>query len=326
MLVLSSSHIKALLDMPTAIELVERAFITTSKGAANLPLRHAMPIDAPNMLGIMPGALNDPACYGTKLISLYPDNPAQGYSSHLGLMVLFEREHGTPSAVMNADALTALRTAAASGVATRALARDDANVLSIIGTGEQADNHIAAISLVRNIKEVRIAGRSREKATRFVDKFAKKHESMTLIACDSAQEAVAGADIVCSVTSSKEIVLRGDWLDKGTHVNAVGASVPTMREIDENLVINAALFVDYRPSAFAQARDIIEALESGSISKNHIRGEIGEVLDGRVIGRENGQQITLFRSMGIASLDLACAHFILQKAHADKIGTSVSID
>lgn len=299
--------------------------IGVSNGEATLPLRSAMPLDPPNMLGVMPGAMQNPACYGTKLISLYPDNPAQGHSSHLGLMVLFEREFGQPTAIMNAGILTAIRTAAASAVATRALARADASVLAVIGTGEQARFHIEAMLAMRDISEIRVAGRNPEKAGTFAAQISKTYPDITVSGAVDAQQAVRGADIICTVTSSRETVLKGDWVEAGAHVNAVGASIATMREIDQQMVTKSSLFIDYRASAFAQARDIIEALESGAITKDHIIGEIGEVLAGRVRGRVNAQEITLYRSMGIAAQDLTCAHFVAEQAKAQGIGQTVSI-
>lgn len=326
MLTLSSADIRALLPMKTAIRLVAQAMITTSGGGATLPLRHAMPLDAPNMLGIMPGALAEPPCYGTKLISLYPENPAQGYSSHLGLMVLFERAHGTPSAIMNAGILTALRTAAASAVATDVLARKEASVLAIIGTGEQAEHHIAAIREVRDIRRIVVAGRSPQRAQLFIDRMAETMAGVAFTAAPNAQDAVRDADIICTVTSAKEIVLRAGWVPAGCHVNAVGASVPSLQEIDSALVKQAALFVDYRTSALAQARDIIEPIAAGEISESHILAEIGEVLGGTAQGRTSDVQITLYRSLGIAAQDLACAHYVLEKARETGRGVAVSIE
>lgn len=325
MITLSIDELKSILTMPAAIDLVDKAMITTSKGGATLPLRTAMPLDAPNMLGSMPGALSDPPCFGTKLISLYPGNPEHGHSSHLGLMVLFEREFGTPTALMDAGILTAMRTAAASAVATRALARQDATVLAIIGTGEQALFHVASITAVRDITELRLAGRTPERAQEFAQKVSRKYPDLKVVASKNAQEAVRGADIVCTVTSSRETVLQGAWIDAGTHVNAVGASIPIMREIDEDMVVQASLFVDYRPSVLVQAKDVIEAIKAGKITEDHIVAEIGEVLDGKSRGRETAEEITLYRSMGVAAQDLICAHFVMEQAKKLGIGVEVSI-
>lgn len=324
MIILSKDEVAKLLPMRTAIDLVRKAMIETSEGRATLPLRHIMPLSEANKLGIMPGAMDDPDCFGVKLISLYPNNPASGRSSHLGLMVLFEKEFGTPIAIMDAGIITAIRTAAASAVATRVLSTDNAQVLTVIGTGEQAEFHVQSMLAVRDIGEIRIVGRNVARATKFVDRIKDTYD-LTIKAGANVQDAVDGVDIVCTVTSAHETVLRGDWVQAGTHVNAVGASVPSMREIDENLLVKSALFVDYRPSAFAQAGDIIAALESGAITKSHIIGEIGEVLSSKVRGRGNVEEITLYRSLGIAAQDLICAHHVMTQAKADGIGINASI-
>lgn len=324
MIVLSKDEVSKLLPMRTAIDLVEKAMIETSEGRATLPLRNAMPLGEINKLGIMPGAMDNPDCFGVKLISLYPDNPASGRSSHLGLMVLFEKEFGTPIAIMDAGVITAIRTAAASAVATNVLAREDVMVLAVIGTGEQAEYHVKSILAVRDIREIRVVGRNQARAEAFVNRIRKMID-VAVTPYENVQTSVQGADIVCTVTSSQETVLLGEWVQAGSHVNAVGASVPTMREIDENLLVKSSLFVDYRPSAFAQAGDVIAALKSGAISDNHIIGEIGEVLLQKVRGRENSNEITLYRSLGIAAQDLICAFHVMTQAKAYGIGINASI-
>jgi ornithine cyclodeaminase len=324
MIILSKDEVTHLLPMNEAIDLVEKAMIETSEGRATLPLRHAMPLSDVNKLGIMPGAMENPDCFGVKLISLYPDNPASGYSSHLGLMVLFEKEFGTPIAIMDAGVITAIRTAAASAVATQLLARENAQVLTVIGTGEQAEYHVESMLAVRDIREIRVVGRNQARAEAFVGRVKEMHD-IPVTLHKSAQTAVQGADIVCTVTSAHETVLHGEWMQAGSHVNAVGASIPTMREIDENLLVKSSLFVDYRPSAFAQAGDIIAALESSAIMEDHIIGEIGEVLSHKVRGRENAEEITLYRSLGISAQDLICAHHVMTQAKADGIGVKASI-
>jgi len=220
-------------------------------------------------------------------------------------MVLFDPETGAPSAMVDADALTAIRTAAASAVATRALSRAGATTLAIIGTGEQAHSNIKAICAVRDIQNIRIAGRTFERAQDFV-----RGLPIEATPCASAEDAVRGADIICTVTSSASPVLHGAWVAKGAHINAVGASVPTMQEIDQTLLLNAALFTDYRPSALAQAREIMSAISDGKMDETHILGEIGEVLSGKVQGRRGPDDITLYRSLGIAAQDLICADFV----------------
>ncbi len=311
MIVATAEDVRRVLPMAKAIALVAEAMVAVSAGAANLPLRTAMDINGVNKLGIMPGVLGD--IYGVKLISLFPGNPAKGLSSHIGAMVLFDAGTGAPRAMVDADALTAIRTAAASAVATQALAREGAQTLAIIGTGEQAHSHIAALCEVRALRSVRIAGRSPEKAKRFVAQMQSHFPALRFAACDTAQEAVRGADIICTVTSSATPVLEGAWVANGSHINAVGASIPTMQEIDEAVLLQARLFTDYRPSALAQAREIITAIQSGAMQEADISGEIGEVLAGKVTGRQSENDITLYRSLGIAAQDLICADYVYQQ-------------
>lgn len=310
MKVLSAEDVRRLLSMQDAIRIVAGTMVRVSQGKANLPLRTVMDIDGTNRLGVMPGALSDPTIYGIKVLSLFPGNPGKGLSSHIGTVLLFDPETGRPSVSMDADAITAIRTAAATAVATRALARSDARVLALIGTGEQAESHIAALTLVREISEIRIAGRTPGRAADFADRMSVHYPDIAFTPAPDAEQAARGADIVCTLTSSASVVLHGDWITPGTHVNAVGASIPSMQEIDEALLLKSELYTDYRPSAFAQAREIISALESGTMTKDHVRGEIGKVLAGGVTGRSSADAITLYRSLGIAAQDLACADHV----------------
>ncbi len=324
MIVLSEQDVAALLPMATAIEVVARAMIAVSAGKATLPLRSIMDVGGPNRMGIMPGAMLEPPCYGVKLVSLFPGNPQAGYSSHQGAIVLFEAEHGSAVTMMNAGLLTATRTAAASAVATRALAREDAKVLAIVGTGEQAEHHLDAMLAVRDIAEVRVAGRG-EKANAFIEHARRRFPALSLSAGTDVRSAVRGADIVCTVTSSAEPVLFGDWIAPGTHLNVVGASIPSAREIDAALVVKSALYVDYRPSTFAQAGEVIGAIAEGLIGRDHVRGEIGEVLAGSAVGRASRDEITLYRSLGIAAQDVACAHHCWVEARKGGLGTPAEL-
>jgi len=311
MISVSAEELRQLLPMREAIETVQQAMIGVAQGKANMPLRSVMEIDGTNRLGVMPGALRDPDVYGVKLISLFPGNPAKGLSSHIGSMVIFDNDTGAVAAILDADALTAIRTAAASAAATRALARGDAANLAIIGTGEQAESHIEAMLCVRDITSVCIAGRTQGKAQAFVDRVASRFPGLTFTAAKDARDSVEGADIICTVTSSAEVVLQGDWVGPGTHVNAVGASIPSMQEIDQDLLLKSELFVDYRPSALAQAREIMGAIAAGEMTESHIRADIGQLYAGDVAGRSGAGAITLYRSLGVAAQDLACAQKVL---------------
>lgn len=326
MIVLSERDIKALLPMEQAIEVVAATMMAVSAGGATLPLRQIMPVGGGNMLGLMPGAMTEPACFGVKLVCLFPENPAFGFSSHQGAMVLFETMHGAAVAMMNAGRLTAVRTAAASAVATRALAREDAATLAIVGTGEQAEFHLEAMLAVRQIRRVRIVGRRPERAEAFVALARSHHPDVTFEWGTDVRAAVDGADIVCTVTAAAEPILFGGWIQPGTHLNVVGASVPSKTEIDQDLVVRSALFADYRPSIFAQAGELIGAIEAGRVGKDHVLAEIGEVLSGAHTGRTDADQITLYRSLGIAAQDLACAHFCYAAARERGLGVDAPLD
>lgn len=316
MIHLGADEVRRHLPMRDAIGCIQKVMIRVAQGQANLPLRTVMDIDGTNKLGLMPGALSDPTLYGVKLLSLFPGNPARGLSSHIGLVILFDSETGEPAVTLDADAITAIRTAAASAVATDALARRDAACLTIIGTGEQAETHIAAMGLVRNIDEIRIVGGTRDRAEQFIARNPAIGGAARCAAFGDVQEAVQGADIICTVTSSTSVVLRGDWVGNGTHVNAVGASVPSMQEIDTGLIAKSRLFVDYKPSALAQAKDIRDALEQNAIQETDILAEIGDVLANRAPGRGSDAEITLYRSLGIAAQDLAAAQLVWDRAKA----------
>ncbi|WP_209428088.1 ornithine cyclodeaminase family protein [Pararhodobacter sp. SW119] len=310
MRVLSHEDVATLLPMEEAIEVIERAMRTVSAGGAQLPLRSVVPVGGRNMMGVMPGAISDPPCYGVKIVSLFPENPSRGLSGHRGAIVLFEAETGGAVAMMDAGLLTAIRTAAASAVATRALARPESRVLTLIGTGEQAEHHLDAMLAVLPIKEVRVVGRRAEKAAAFAAQAGERQRRLSITHGTDAQSAIAGADVVCTLTSSPVPVLSGDWLEPGQHLNVVGASVPAKREIDDMAVLRSAVFCDYRPSFLAQAGEIVEMIAAGNIDEDHLRAEIGEVLSGTRPGRASGEDITLYRSLGIAAQDLAAADHV----------------
>ena len=322
--IVDRSLLDALLPLDACIDLIDACMRQVSLGKAELPLRWGLPVGSNGAMGMMPGSLEDPACFGIKLVSLFPDNPRHGFSSHSGLMALFEAEYGQPIALMDAGHLTAVRTAAASAVATRALARPDARVLAIIGTGEQAELHGPAIAAVRSIEHIGVWGRTPASAGRLAATFRDTLGVETSAAATVA-EAVASADIVCTVTAAADPVLFGRDLPAGCHVNAVGASQPPKRELDTDVLTRSRLFVDYRPSALAQAAELIDAIDAGVVTEAHIQAEIGEVLLGRAEGRTSDEEITLYRSLGVAAQDLTAAHRILREAEARNVGAVVTL-
>ncbi|MFT7593932.1 MAG: alanine dehydrogenase [Paracoccaceae bacterium] len=323
MIVLTQDHVKSLLPMAEAIEVIAHAMIGVSKRDVELPLRNILPVGGGNMMGVMPGAIGDPACFGVKLVSLFHDNPARGLSSHRGAIVLFESETGGAVAMMDASLLTAIRTAAASAVATRVLARTDATSLAIIGYGEQAEHHLDAMMAVRDITKLHVAGRNPDKSAAFAARAALAYPQLQATHGTDIQAAVKTADIVCTVTSSPTPILKGDWIAPGTHVNIVGSSVASMREVDDAMVLRSAIWVDYLPSTLAQAGEIVEMIAAGTYAASDLMGEIGALLDGQIGGRGSDGEITTYRSLGVAAQDLAAAHHVTKAAGKQGIGQVV---
>lgn len=323
LLVVGGAEVQQALPMADCIEAVDRAMRALSGGGAVVPLRTIMLLPGgANFFGAMPGYLGDPASLGAKILTVYPANTQRGLPSHVGVVLLFDTEIGLPLAVIDAAQITAIRTAAASAVATRALARTEAGGLAILGTGEQAITHLESVSRVRNLSWIRIWGRSYEKARMFAQEQGARL-GLRVEAARSAEDAVRDADIVCTVTASHEPVLKGSWLARGAHVNLVGASRNTSRECDDEVVTRSRYFVDSRTSARAEAGELKHATDAGLVDESHILGEIGEVLGGKVAGRTSVTDITVYKSLGVAVQDLAAAHVVYERALRDSIGTRV---
>lgn len=315
MLNLGREEVERLLPMGECIEVMAEVLSALARGEALQPLRqaHWLP-DRRGLLGVMPGALlGDEAVLGIKVITVFHGNHAHGEESHLGSVLLFEAEMGKPLAILDAAAITAIRTAAVSALATRLLAREDAGDLALLGSGVQAKTHLAALREVRPLRRVRIWSRHAESAARFAEEESARH-GLPVEATATARDAVEGADLVCTVTSSREPVLEGAWLVPGAHVNAVGACTPATREIDTATVVRARVFVDRRESALAEAGDLLIPIREGAVGEDHIAGELGDLLLGRVAGRRSAEEITLFESLGLAVEDLAVARHVWRKA------------
>ena len=318
--VLRGAEVRRLLPMPECVDLMHRTMIAVSERRVVLPLRSVMVMPGElGMLGNMPGYLADPECFGVKLVSLIPRNKPPQYSSHLGLVLLFEAEHGCPVALLDAAEITAIRTAAASGLATRLLARPDAGDLALLGAGEQAQSHLTAMLAVRALRRIRVWARDKDKAAAFAKLEGERH-GIPIEVSATVREAVDGADIICTLTKAREPILLGEWLAAGTHLNVVGSSIAATAEIDTAAVVKSRLFVDYRESTVNEGGEYLRALETGAITPEHILGEIGEVANGSKVGRCSAADVTLYKSLGIAPQDLASAHHVLQKACAAGVG------
>jgi len=325
MRILRHQDVRRLLPMRECIEAVEDAFRALGREEAVNPLRRALPLPGgAGLLGWMPASLGETAVFGVKALSVFPGNRAAGLESHQGAVLLFEPENGRLLGILDASEITAIRTAAASAVATRLLAREEAGVLALLGSGVQAQNHLEAMAAVRRIKEVRIWSRDSVHAETLA-RGESARRGIPIAARASAREAVEGADLVCTVTGSPEPVLQGDWLASGCHVNAVGACMPAHRELDSRAVARARLFVDSREAAGREAGDYLIPLREGAVGEDHIQGEIGELLLGRAKGRRDESEITLFKSLGLAVQDLAAARLVLERAEREGAGTVLDL-
>jgi ornithine cyclodeaminase/alanine dehydrogenase-like protein (mu-crystallin family) len=318
MLVLNQEEVEHLLDMEGCIGAMERALAALARGEVHVPLRFVMrPGDEPSLLGLMPAhRAGDTPLYSLKTVAVFPDNPKRGLDAHQGTVTLFDGETGEVRVLMNASAITAIRTAAVSAVATRLLAREDVRVLGILGAGVQARSHLEALRLVRDFDSTRIYSRTAAHAQALADEAGAE-------AVGTAEEAIRDADVVVTATSSAEPVLVREWLKRGAHINAIGGRPPQMTELDIATIADSAFFVDRRESAEAEAGDYRAAIDSGAIGPGHIRAELGEVLIGAKPGRTGEAELTFFRSLGLAVEDLAAAEYVVRRARETGAGTEV---
>jgi ornithine cyclodeaminase len=294
------------LTYPAAIRIVREAMIALSRGETRQLLRSILALSPGRLYGSMTGALAEHGPFGSKLISAFHENSRRGLQSHQGLVLLFDPETGTPVCAVHAGEVTAIRTAAASAVATDALARKESRTLAILGSGEQAGTHLRALREVRPLERVHVWGRSAERTAAF----ARRMEAEVRIPvrpAASAREAVAEADIVCTVTASPEPVLLGAWVRPGTHLNLVGSSYLGPVEVDHALVVRSRFIADSKEGCLRQGAEFVKAREAGLIGEDHLAGEIGEVLTGAIPGRRNSEEITVYKSLGHIVQDLSTA-------------------
>jgi ornithine cyclodeaminase len=272
-------------------------------------------------MGLMPAHRSAPAAsYGLKVICIFPSNAERGIDLHQGGVLLFDGETGALRALLDASAVTAIRTAAVSGVATRLLARKDARRLAILGSGVQARSHLEAMAVVGAFEEARVWSRTPDHARTFA---AEAEASFPVEAVETAEEALRDAEVVVTATTSREPIVQRDWLTAGAHVNAVGSSIPTARELDADTVAAAALFADARESMVNEGGDYLFAVREAGVGPDHIRAELGEILIGSGEGRRSDDELTVFKSLGLAAEDLAAAEHVYARALAEGVGTSV---
>ncbi|MBI2222405.1 MAG: ornithine cyclodeaminase family protein [Acidobacteria bacterium] len=311
--VLGESDVRQLLRMPDLIDTMERSLLAFSSDQVEQPLRTVLRVGADiAFFGLMPAFQAHPPALGAKLVTVAPGNAGKGLPTHLATILLIDPATGELLAVLDGRFITEARTAAVSAAATRALARADAGVLAILGTGVQAHSHLEALALVRPLREVRVW--SPTAAHR--DRFADEHGGFAgrVVAAGSPQAAVDGADLIITATSSAEPVLESAWVRDGAHICAVGACRPDMRELDTELVSRARVYVDSRRGALAESGDLLIPIEEGRYSADRIIGELGELFAGRIAGRESGRDVTIFESLGMAIEDVAAADLVYRRA------------
>lgn len=312
-LALSETDIRQLVTMPALIDAMEHALVAYSDGNVQQPLRTMLSVGEGAFFASMPACVNDPALVGVKLVLFNPANAARGLPTHQATIAAFDPATGDLLALLDGRYITEARTAAVSAAATRALARDEASVLALVGSGVQAHSHLEAISEVRTIAGVRVWSPTPAHRETFVAEHSHATKAR-ITAAPSAREAVAGADIVVIATLSRTPVVRSEWVEPGAHVCAVGACRPDWREMDGDLVARGRLFVDARTSALAEAGDVIIPLREGRFGPDHIVGEIGEVLAGRIEGRRSRDEVTVFKSVGMAVEDVVAAALAYRRA------------
>ncbi|MBI4769619.1 MAG: ornithine cyclodeaminase family protein [Chloroflexi bacterium] len=323
-LILTHAEVERLLPMPECIEVMAGALATLARGQMHQPLRMVVrPPGAAGLVALMPAYRGgDAPSFGLKAVGVFPGNTALGLDTHQGGVLLFNGQTGELLALMNGAAITAIRTAAVSGVATRLLAREDAGELAILGAGVQARTHLQAMAAVRSLRRCRVAGHRPGSAQKFAAEM-QPHYPFPIQAAEDAQAAVRGADLIVTATNAARPVLRREWIAPGAHLNADGCSTPAARELDTATVAAASLFVDRRESALNEAGDYLIAAREGAVGPDHIRAEIGELLLGTRPGRTSPDEITLFKSLGLAVEDLASAEYLYHQARAKNAGAWV---
>ena len=310
-----AAQVEELLDYSGCIDAVRKAMTALSSGDQPQPLRQIFTVGDGEMFGTMPGELAALSTFGAKLVSVFSDPDRPGRTRHQGVVIAYDGKTGAVSCIADAEPVTKIRTGCASAVATDALARPDSAVLAIFGTGVQAEAHLRALPLVRRFREILLWGRSPEKTRDFAEKMAGQI-GQAITPLSDGREAAARADVICTVTSSAEPVLLGEWVKPGTHINLVGSSYVGPVEVDTALVANARYIADYRPGVIAQSAELAVAREAGAIDDTHVVGEIGEVLAGRIPGRQNDEQITIYKSLGHVVQDLAAVAYLRSRSAA----------
>lgn len=324
-LIADQKLVTKLLPMDEAIDVMRNALTMLAGGDVVMPLRTMLGLPGgDSVMGLMPSYLGELEAVGVKIVAAFPTNSGTDYDTHQGVVLFFDTRQGLLRAIVDATSITAIRTAAVSGLVTDLLAKPDAGDLAIIGAGTQAHTHLQAMMAVRPVDRVRVFGVPEESAAQFAERESRL-TGLTVEVAATAQEAVEDADLICTTTTAPEPVVLGEWVSPGAHINAVGAYTPATRELDSGLVVKSRLYADRRESLLGEAGEFLIPKAEGLIDDDHIVGEIGEVLTGKVPARAAPDEITLFKSLGIAIEDLAAAHHVYEAARERELGTWVEI-
>ncbi len=325
-LILKEEDIKQVFTMQEAIKAAKDSLISYSSGDAIIPLRTNIDVkEASGNSLYMPGYSAASKALGIKIVSVYPNNANKGIPSVPATMILLDEETGQVCAMMDGTYLTRVRTGAVSGAATELLSRKDSEIFALFGTGGQAESQVEAVLAVRNIKEIRIFGLNKERTQTFAKKISDKFNVKCIVA-DSSADAIKNADIITSVTTTKTPVFDGKLLKEGAHINGVGSYTPDMHEIDEYTVLNASkIYVDTREGVLSESGDFIIPINAKKCSEDIVTGELGELLLGKTPGRESDKEITFFKTVGTAVLDIVTAKMIYLKALELNIGESIEM-
>jgi ornithine cyclodeaminase/alanine dehydrogenase-like protein (mu-crystallin family) len=310
---LNAATVRELLPLDVCVPLMRRAFSMVATGETVQPVRQALPLpDRRGLVGWMPGYTADPAWLGVKVVSVFPGNFGTELGSHQGVVLLFETTNGAPVAILDGREITAIRTAAATAVATDVLASPQATSLGLFGYGEQAESHVEALLLVRPFSEILVWGRDSSRSKEFAAAMQARHGCQIEAVVDP--RAAAACDVVCTLTAAAEPILEGAWLRPGQHVNIVGSSIPTTSEVDDATIVAGRLFVDFKENALALGGDFRRAKAKGLVDDDHIVGTIGDVITGGVPARLSATDITVFKSLGMSSEDILSADHVLKEA------------
>ena len=322
---LTEQHVHALLPMGDLIAAMESALAKFSNREVLQPVRTVLTVGPTKAyFGVMPAYVPSPASLGAKLVTVFGENHKKNLPSHLATILLLDPDTGSLLAIMDGRYITEARTAAVSAVSTRFLARADASTLAIIGSGVQARSHLEAYQHVRQLKQVRIWSPTQRSREQFVDDMSGKVPA-PIVAADSAEAAVRGADLIVLVTSSKTPVIEDAWVADGAHVVCVGACRPDQQEMPPALVARGRLYVDSKAAAVVESGDVVMNVKSGLFDESHIRGEIGELVLGRVDGRKTAGEITIFKSLGMAVEDVVAADLVFRRAAESGAGTELTL-